>query len=191
LAISGQTAGNPLVVCGAEAATSTRSVQRRQTLIPLQQVATAGWRKQRKLIPPIIGVANTPEKSSKKGRHRDHRKLPRGGVFCSHRITAGVSFAAALRGSAEQQQQQPQANHVTVTSPPATGIKNIPASALQQLTGQSVQAPLVNSQPLDNMLRVVNVVQQIMTKVSGALSEEDKIVVITKIVLKLMNQNGH
>jgi hypothetical protein len=40
------------------------------------------------------------------------------------------------------------------------------------------------------MLRAVTVVQQIMTEVSGAMSEE-KIVPITKIVLKLMNQNGH
>jgi hypothetical protein len=38
---------------------------------------------------------------------------------------------------------------------------------------------------------VVTVVQQIMTEVSGALSEEEKIVAITKIVGKLINQNGH
>jgi hypothetical protein len=62
---------------------------------------------------------------------------------------------------------------------------------LQQTTGQSVQAPLVNSQPLYNVLRVVTVVQQIMTEVSDDLSEEEKIVAIIKIVLKLMNQNGH
>jgi hypothetical protein len=41
------------------------------------------------------------------------------------------------------------------------------------------------------MLRVVTVVQKIMTEVSGAMSEEERIVAITKIVLKLMNQNGH
>jgi hypothetical protein len=41
------------------------------------------------------------------------------------------------------------------------------------------------------MMQVVTVVQQIMTKFSGAVSEEDKIVVITKIVLNLMKQNGH
>jgi hypothetical protein len=41
------------------------------------------------------------------------------------------------------------------------------------------------------MLRVVTVVQQIMTEFSGAVSEEDKIVAITKIVLNLMKQNGH
>jgi hypothetical protein len=41
------------------------------------------------------------------------------------------------------------------------------------------------------MLRVVTAVQQIMTEFNGALSEEDKIVAITKIVLNLMKQDGH
>jgi hypothetical protein len=35
------------------------------------------------------------------------------------------------------------------------------------------------------------VVQQIMTEFSGAVTEEDKIVAITKIVLNLMKQDGH
>jgi hypothetical protein len=117
-------------------------------------------------------------------------KTTTGRVFSSHRITPGVSFAAALRGSAEQQQQT-QANQVPVSSPPAAGIKDIPTPALQHETGQSVQAPNVNSQPLDNMLRVVTVVRQIMTEFNGAVSEEDKIVAITYIVLNLMKQNGH
>jgi hypothetical protein len=41
------------------------------------------------------------------------------------------------------------------------------------------------------MLRVVTVVQQIMTEVTGAQSQEEQIVAITKIALKLMNQDGH
>jgi hypothetical protein len=41
------------------------------------------------------------------------------------------------------------------------------------------------------MLKVVTVVQQIMTEFSGAMSQEEQIVAITKIVSKLMNQNGH
>jgi hypothetical protein len=44
--------------------------------------------------------------------------------------------------------------------------------------------------PLDNILRVVTVVQQIMTEFSGAVSE-GKIVAITKIVLNPMKQNYH
>jgi hypothetical protein len=41
------------------------------------------------------------------------------------------------------------------------------------------------------MLRVVTVVQQIMTEFSCAVSEEEKIVDITKIGLNLMKQDGH
>jgi hypothetical protein len=38
---------------------------------------------------------------------------------------------------------------------------------------------------------VANVFQQIMTELNGAESEADRIMVITRIVLKLMEQNGH
>jgi hypothetical protein len=62
----------------------------------------------------------------------------------------------------------------------------------QQTTGQSVRAPNENSLPLDKMLNlVVAVVQQIMKEFNGVVLEEAKTVVITKIVLNLMEQNGH
>jgi hypothetical protein len=112
-------------------------------------------------------------------------------VFSSNLITPGVSFAAALRGSTAQQQQQPQTRKVPVADPPAQVKLSTPASGQQQIAGQSVRARTVNSRPLDNMLRVVTVVQQIMTQFNVAVSEEDKIVANTKIVLNLMNQNGH
>jgi hypothetical protein len=49
----------------------------------------------------------------------------------------------------------------------------------------------VGSKPLDNMLRVITAVQQIMTEINGAATEENKIVAIAKIVLKLMKLDGH
>jgi hypothetical protein len=64
------------------------------------------------------------------------------------------------------------------------------APSQEKETGQSVPAPDVNSLPLDNMFRVVNVVQQIMTQFTGAVSEEETILAITKTVLYLMKQNG-
>jgi hypothetical protein len=66
-----------------------------------------------------------------------------------------------------------------VASAPTREKQNIPAPELQQETGESVRVPLVNSQ------------QQIMTEFNGAVSEEDKIVAITKIVLNFMKENGH
>jgi hypothetical protein len=107
----------------------------------------------------------------------------------SNLTTPGVSFAAALRDSTAQ--QQPQARQVPVSDPPAEVKLSTPTSGQQQNAGQSVRVPTVNCQPLDNMLRVVTVVQQIMTEFNCAVSEKYKIVAITKIVLNLMNQNGH
>jgi hypothetical protein len=45
-----------------------------------------------------------------------------------------------------------------------------------------VRAPNVNSLTLDNsMLRIVTAVQQFMTEFNGAVSEQEKIVVITNL----------
>jgi hypothetical protein len=124
---------------------------------------------------------------------RKKQKTPKsttGRDFPTKVTIPGVSFAELLRGRADQQQP---ACQVVVA---ALGISQPRASAPlphlnQQTTGQSVPAPNVNSLPLDNMLRVITVVQQIMTEFNGAVSEEDKIVAITKIVLNLIKQNGY
>jgi hypothetical protein len=52
-----------------------------------------------------------------------------------------------------------------------------------QKTGQSVQAPTVNKDPLD-IFRALTVVQQIMAELQGTASEETKFLVIAKIVYK-------
>jgi hypothetical protein len=70
---------------------------------------------------------------------------------------------AALRGKADQLHQEVAAS----TSKPETPK----TKSKQQETGQSVPAPTVNSDSLD-MLRVLTVVQQIMTEFKGAVSEE-------------------
>jgi hypothetical protein len=68
----------------------------------------------------------------------------------------------------------------------------VPLHQHEQHAGQSVGAPNVNSLLLDNgMLRIVAAVQQFMTEFNGAVSEEEKIVVITKIVSNLVKQNDH
>jgi hypothetical protein len=41
------------------------------------------------------------------------------------------------------------------------------------------------------MFSVATVVQQIMTELNDAVSEEEKIVAITKIVIQFTNNNGH
>jgi hypothetical protein len=101
------------------------------------------------------GCRHAKELQKKKSQRTP--KTITGRVFSSNLTMPGVSFTATLRGSTEQQ-QQPQAREVPGTNPPA-GVKlSTPASGHQQKAGQSVRAPTENSQPLDNMLRVVTAV---------------------------------
>jgi transcriptional regulator NrdR family protein len=83
--------------------------------------------------------------------------------------------------------------HQQLQSPATDGKKFRPSVQQQQLreklqTGLSVQAP---SSSVSDMLKIASVVQQIMTELNGALSEENKIVIITKMVLNLIKQNYH
>jgi hypothetical protein len=111
-------------------------------------------------------------------------------MFSSNLTTPGVSFAAVLRGGVAQQ-QQPLARQVPGAIPPPAEVKlSTPAIGHQQKAGQSIRAPTVSSQLLDNVLILVTAVQKIMTEFNGAVSEEENIVAITKIVLNLMKQDG-
>jgi hypothetical protein len=79
--MSGLTAGNLLVVCGAGAVTCTKSVPRKETPLQLQLAVTASWQRGRKLTLPIIGAADTPRRSFRKGRLRGHLNDNRKGVL--------------------------------------------------------------------------------------------------------------
>jgi hypothetical protein len=79
-----------------------------------------------------------------------------------------------------RQHQQPKA-------PQAEG-KFVRQPAQHQRTGLSVQTP---SSTNNDTLEIANLVQQIMTQLSEAVSEKYKIIIITKIVLNLMKQNGY
>lgn len=71
-------------------------------------------------------------------------------------------------------------------------MKDLPS--LQQRTestGQSALTSKANSSSMDSTFRDAAVLQQITTELNGAVSEEDKIVVINKTVLNLTKQNGH
>jgi hypothetical protein len=113
-------------------------------------------------------------------RRRKQRPSNEGQKFSSDYVVPDKSFAAALRSNSQQQQPP-----VITTETPA------PTEHQQQKAGQSVQASNVSSVSLDNMFKVATVVQQIMTEFSGAVSAKAKRVAITKIVLNLMNKNGH
>jgi hypothetical protein len=85
-----------------------------------------------------------------------------------------MSFAEALQSKIYQTQQ----NHQSQAAAAATVTVDQPrvqTSSKWQQAGQSAPAPIVNSSPLDNMVRVVAVVQQLMTEYNGAVSKEAKI----------------
>jgi hypothetical protein len=116
----------------------------------------------------------------RKKKPQETPKTTSGRVFSSNPVKPNLPFAAALRGQAETQPQQEAAANSTSTS--GTKVK-------EQATGQSVQAPNVNSESLD-MFRAFSVVEQIMTVLKGASSEEAKFVALAKIVFKFMKENG-
>jgi hypothetical protein len=104
-----------------------------------------------------------------------------GKVFSSNPMKPHLSFVAALRG----QRSQPQHEEAPATSNSEPAAIN----PTVQRTGRSVQAPTVNSDPLE-MFRAFSVVEQILAELKGAASEEDKTLSVAKIVFKLMKQNG-
>jgi hypothetical protein len=112
-----------------------------------------------------------------------------GRVFQSRYTTPELSFAAAL-GTSSRQQQQTTPRPAPQSHPLPAGRSRVLPSTQQseKETGQSVQE---SSPLLSDMFKVATLVQQIMTKLNGAVSEEDKIVAITKIVLQLMKHDGH
>jgi hypothetical protein len=117
------------------------------------------------------------------GQRASTAKTPSGRASSSRYTTPALSFQAAVPGDSQPQQDQ-----LGTTD----GMRELAAVRQQsvQLQAQSVVTPCTGDSPLD-MLRVATIVQQIVTEVNGAESEEVKIVAITQLVINLMNLNGH
>jgi hypothetical protein len=93
------------------------------------------------------------------------RTILRGGATKQHTATTAASTALSCTGLLHSLEAQA-----------TTSIK-------------SIQAPNANSSSLKEMSAVVVMIfRQIMTELSGAASEEDRLMAITKIVLKLIKQ---
>jgi Cdc6-like AAA superfamily ATPase len=60
-----------------------------------------------------------------------------------------------------------------------------------QISGQSVQAKNVNVHAMDDIFFVFTMVQNIMTELSGAVTDEEKVAVITKAVFTLLKNNAN
>jgi hypothetical protein len=92
-----------------------------------------------------------------------------------------------------QKEKQLQPHSIAQACPTTVGEMSVPTPPLrhnqQQVPSQSVQAPDANSFSLNDMFKeVATIFQQIMTQRNGAMSEGDRIMATTTIVLKLMKQ---
>jgi hypothetical protein len=125
------------------------------------------------------GCRHAKEEMRRKKKPQGRPQNTTGRVFSSTFIKPTVSFAAALRGQTEQQRQQEEAASGSET--PKLGRKE---------RGQPVPAPIVNSELQDKAFRSLAVVQQIMKELKGAVSEEDTVLAITKIVITVMKEDG-
>jgi hypothetical protein len=96
------------------------------------------------------GCSHAKEELQRK-RSKKTPKTTTGRVFSSTLATPGVSFAAALRGGRQQNQQPP-----APQAPAAAEKPSSPAAEPQQPTGQSVRARNVNSEPLVKIVKSHN-----------------------------------
>jgi hypothetical protein len=109
-------------------------------------------------------------------RARGPRKGSSGRTFFSKFTSPEQSYATALSGHSHQQPQAPQRGGKSVRHP----VQNSLLQEEFQKTDLSVQA----SSSCNNGT-AATIVHQIMTELSGALSQEDRVMVITKMVLNL------
>jgi hypothetical protein len=155
-----------------------------------QHATIASWWINMNHISPTIKAAAMPRRKCR----RESQKAPKtmGRVFSSNYTTPGLPFAVVPHTNT-QKQQLPHLQLVPLACPATVGEMRTPPTVQhhqQQETGQSPQAFNINSASLNNMFRVTTAVQQIMTELNGAMSEEGNIVAITKIVLNLMKKDG-
>jgi hypothetical protein len=168
-----------------------------------------------KLHPSNYRDCSLAKEEIRRRKSQREPKNTTGRGFSSKYASPDLSFAAALRTNKEQQQSQhsqvavsgPNTGAQQKASPPQRAKQAAPTPLLANAhqrkegppvtwtsvrpdghhdQGQSAQVPSDSMQPMDNMLKVISVVQQIMTELSGPVLEEGKIVAITKIVLILM-----
>jgi hypothetical protein len=142
LATFGLTLRTLHVVCNAEAATCTKISQRKETLLPHQHAVTAGGGGRESTYRQLSEIQTRQGRAAKKKTERTTTTTT-WRVCSSNLITPSVSFTAALRDSAEQQQRLRRSMIQWVVHPQQK--KNVPAPALQQESCQSVRTPLVRT----------------------------------------------
>jgi hypothetical protein len=118
----------------------------------------------------------------------------KGRVFSSSHTTPGlqVSFAAVLRSNTTIAAASATLSFTGLPRHSGRNESSGPLRHNQQVPSQTVQASNAKSSSLYDVFTVVaTTFEQLLTKLNGAESEQDKIRAITKIVLKLKKKNDH
>jgi hypothetical protein len=158
-----------------EAVTSTRSARSRPLQHRYGHAATASWWTERNLIVPHVEAADTL-------RNRRGKKVEESAHDCNWKgvLVQPHCPRAILRGGVTQQ------HTATAVASAAVSCTGRPPS----LEAQPASTKAVSSSLSDMSTVVSTIFQQIITELSAAESEEDRIMAITKTVLKLVKQNG-
>jgi hypothetical protein len=126
------------------------------------------------------------EELQKRKTQKPQTKKTTGRVFSSRLATPTVFFAEAVKGQQRSQPQQIQNPTATTGGADITEKQNTEKEKEQPVQpGRTTGNDNVST--LDNIFKAATIVQKIMTGLNDALSEEDKIITITKIVMKLIN----
>jgi hypothetical protein len=140
--------------CGVVAATCTKNARRKQTMCPHQHAATASWWTVRNFTVQLSRLQpcerkDQQKKGAKNTKELHARSVLHGGSAKQHGATATASSTPGSCGRSSH-----------------SGKPACPSScAAARSRSVSSGSRCVNSLPLDNMFRVVSVVQQIMTRV--------------------------
>jgi hypothetical protein len=79
----------------------------------------------------------------------------------------------------------------TITTKTATLFRKNTHEDTNQISGQSVHAKSVNITAMDDVFLAFTTMQQIMTELSGAVTEKEKVAVITKAMFRLLKNNAN
>jgi hypothetical protein len=205
----GRTASNLHAACGVVIV--IRNAQIMKTKILHLTAAIASWQKERPHPATYRGCKLAKYEILRRKTPPAAARNTAGRTIASKLVNPSTSYAAALRNNTQQQQrhqgQPTQAkdnagdqHQTTKSTQQATReqakdviiplYKNTEDGKISLSSGQSVRANDVNSSSLNNMFKVAAIVQQIMTELNGAVTEEQKIVVITRTVFNLVKDNG-
>jgi hypothetical protein len=125
------------------------------------------------------GCSYAKEELQRRKNQRISNQGSSGRTFSKY-TTPEQSFASALRSSVES--KQPSENQKESAGPQKKHVAN-------KASGQSMQVEIVNSNAMD-MFVAFTMVQQIMTGISSAASEEENVSIIIKSVFNLLKRNG-